>query len=161
MAKVRAVPLADLPQETITAALDFIAENLRPSDLDEVKATTADPPREALGFSVGQSDLCWLILDRTGLPMGVMGVAPSHHPKVGVPWLIGTPGLEEEGIAVLRQTRKHVDQMQELYPVLTNFVDARNDTSIGWLLWAGFRLIDADLRHGPEKRLFIQFSKSR
>lgn len=141
--------------------MSFIADNLREADLAEVRATVEGDPVEIVKASVAASTKAWLLLDRTGLPMGAMGAAPSGLPTVGLPWMVGTIGLEAEGLAVGRQTRIHVAEMHEDYRVLTNFVDARNDVSIDWLLWAGFHLIDADPRHGPEARLFLQFSKSR
>lgn len=157
----KAVPLRELPDETINDALDYLVENLREADLDEIRATTVMAPREAVQWTVGSSSVAWLILDSTGLPIGIMGAAPGLLPGVGVPWLVGTDGLEKEPLSILRQTKGHVDEIHELFPVLTNFVDARNDTSLDWLLWAGFRLLDANTHHGPEGRLFLQFYKSR
>lgn len=88
-------------------------------------------------------------------------MAPSAHPDIGTPWLVGTSGLEANGLSFARQTRHYVDALHEDYRVLTNFVDARNDAAIDWLLFAGFNLIDAYPRHGPEARLFFQFSRTR
>lgn len=155
------VPLARLPEDTIEDALAFIGGNLREADLAEVRATLEGDPTEIIKASAAASSKAWLLLDRTGLPMGVMGAASSGLPDVGLPWMVGTDAMLLEGLAVGRQTRDHVSEMHEDYRVLTNFVDARNDVSIDWLLWAGFHLIDADPRHGPEERLFLQFSKSR
>lgn len=157
----RSVPFSALPTATLTDALGFIADNLRDADEDEVRASLPGDPKEAIMASAVVSSLGWLLLDRTGLPMGVCGVAPSVAPGVGMPWLVGTEGLHQEAFALARQTRAHVEAMHEWFPVLTNHVDARNDLALDWLLWAGFRLIDADPRYGPEERLFLQFYKSR
>jgi hypothetical protein len=161
MSQAKAVPFRTLPDETVRNALGYIAGALRAADLDEIRASLPGDPGEALMASAAVSSRAWLMVDRTGLPMGVCGVAPSGHPRVGQPWMVGTDDLEAERIALARQTRGVVAEMHEDYPILTNFVDARNDAAIDWLLWAGFHLIDADPRYGPEERLFLQFSKVR
>jgi 2',3'-cyclic-nucleotide 2'-phosphodiesterase (5'-nucleotidase family) len=58
----------------------------------------------------------WLILDRTGLPIAIFGVAPSVTPGVGIVWLMGTAGIEEEFVAVARQTRRYVAEMHAGLP---------------------------------------------
>lgn len=141
--------------------MSFLSDNLRPADLEEIWAQLGAEPDVALLSSVQASSKAWLITDKTGLPIGLFGVAPSAHPDIGTPWLVGTPGLEDDGLSFAKQTRRYVAAMHEDYRVLTNFVDARNDAAIDWLLFAGFDLIDADLRHGPEQQLFFQFSRTR
>lgn len=121
----------------------------------------AQEPREALRTAVGISTRAWLGLDRTGLPVALLGVAGSGVPTVGMPWMVGTADLEDEWVTLARLTPKIVGEMHDLYPVLTNHVDLRNDLAQDWLLWAGFDFIDADLRYGPEERPFLQFSRTR
>lgn len=159
--RARAVPLDTLPADTIAEAVDYVTENLRDADLAETRASVPGDPVEALRASVRVSSKAWLMVDRTGLPIGLCGVAAAPVAGVGVPWMVGTPGLERERLALARQTAEIVAQMQEGFTVLTNFVDARNDAALDWLLWSGFHLIDADPAFGPEERLFLQFSKSR
>lgn len=101
------------------------------------------------------------MLDRDNTPVAILGVAPQGFPGVGAPWLIGAEGIEREAMALARQTVAHVDQMLDVYPVLTNHIDARNDLALNWLLWSGFDLIDAKSNYGPEGRLFLQFMKAR
>lgn len=157
----KATNVATLPDETIGEALAYLSTNLRPADEDEVYAQLNADPYEAMKASLLASSDAWLVTDREGLPIALMGVAPSALPGVGNPWLVGTPGIEEEAISFARQTPRYVEEMHKDYELLTNFVDARNEASIDWLLFAGFSLFDADPRHGPEKRLFFQFTRSR
>lgn len=157
----RAVNLVTLDDDTIRESFEHIAANLRPADLDEVKATIGDEdPFWALVESWDQSTLAFLILDDTGLPIGAFGVAPHAAMKVGIAWLIGTPGIEAAALSVARQTKQFVQELQDIYPVLWANVDARNDLSIRWLEWAGFNMIDADPAFGPEERLFLQFIRT-
>jgi ribosomal protein S18 acetylase RimI-like enzyme len=50
--------------------------------------------------------------------------------------------------------------MQDLFPVLVNYIDARNVDAIGWLQSLGFTVEDA-LPHGPDRLPFHKFSRSR
>ena len=137
-----------------------VADNLRPADLAELMATTEMSPRTALIASWAASTVSWFILDRHGSPIGIFGVAPHLTPGLGVVWLMGTKGVEREAVSVARQTRPFLDEMQRLFPVLWNHVDARNTLSLRWLEWAGFRITDAHLHHGPERRLFFEFART-
>lgn len=158
----RAVDTATLTNDTVREALEFIAQGLRPADLDEVRATVGeDDPFWAIFEAWEQSIKSWLILDATGLPIGVFGVAPHAVPKVGIAWLLGTDGIEKSALSVARQTRGYIAEMQAIYPILWANVDARNDLSLNWLHRAGFTLIDADLAFGPEERLFLQLIRTR
>lgn len=157
----KATNLAVLPDDTIGEAVSYLADNLRPADLDEVHAMLGTDPETAMLSSIQASSDAWLVTDRTNLPIALFGVAPSMVPSVGTPWMLGTPGIAAEATSFARQTRRYVEEVQARYRVLTNFVDARNTEAIDWLLFAGFDLIDADTSYGPEERLFLQFSRTR
>lgn len=142
-------------------ALEYIAENLREADRQEIEASSGDYPMGAVFQSWQASTKSWLILDRTGLPIGIMGVAP--HPTsegLGMAWMVGTDGVAEEALSIARQTRRYVEEMHEDYPILWNFIDARNELSLKWLEWSGFIIADAHLNFGPEGRLFYEFIRT-
>jgi hypothetical protein len=155
-----AIPTDTLDHDTVRESLEYIVANLRPSDAAEVKATTSEDPFWALMESQEGSSASWLIVDDTGLPVGIFGVAPHFVPQVGIAWLIGTPGLEDEAYSFLRQTRQYISEMHLLFPVLWANVDFRNSLTMRWLDWAGFQVTDVDPAYGPEKRLFVQFVRS-
>lgn len=160
MSAARAVDTATLPPETVEEAVRFIAENLREADRAELKASSDGDPEEIPMESYGLSTRSWLILDRTNLPVGIFGVAPALAPGVGIVWLLGTPGIEREAVAVARQTRKFVAEMHQDYPTLWNFVDARNELAIRWLLWSGFLITDVDPWHGAEGETFLEIART-
>lgn len=156
----RAVDTVSLPQDTVEASIKFIAENLREADREELHSSTGLSSTEGLMESWKVSSHCWLILDNEGLPIGIFGAAPHPVEGLGVVWMMGTDGILKEAISVARQTRRYVDEMQAVYPTLWNFVDARNELSIRWLTWSGFRLVDVDPFHGRDGQTFIEFVRS-
>lgn len=155
-----AINTAHLDPDTVREALEYISENLRTADADEIAATTREDPFWALFESWEGSTASWLILDLSGLPLGVFGVAPHVVSGLGVAWLIGTPGIEQAALSVGRQTQRFVEEMNALYPILWANVDARNELSMRWLEWAGFQVSDANPSFGPEGRLFLQYVRT-
>lgn len=158
----RAIDVATLNDDTVREALEYIAENLRPADLAEMRASgsTEEDPFWVLVESWDASVASWLIVDSSGLPIGIFGVAAHLVSGVGIAWLMGTEGVEREALSIARQTRRYVERLQEFFPVLWANVDARNELSMKWLEWAGFTISDANGSFGPEKRLFLQFIRT-
>lgn len=160
----RAVRTDTLEDEAVREALEHIAANLRPADLAEMRALQGpdmEDPYWTLIESLENSAAAWLILDRTGLPIGIFGVAAHLVAGLGMAWLIGTEGVEHEALSIARQTPGYVAEMQRYFPILWAFVDARNALSMRWLEWAGFQITDANPNAGAENRLFIDFVRTR
>lgn len=158
----RAIDTSTLPEDTIREALEFISGALRPADLAEVQATVGadQDPFWALFESWGNSAASWLIVDDTGLPIGIFGVAAHLVPKLGIAWLLGTEGIERDAMSVAAQTRQYIGELHKLFPTLWANVDARNELSMNWLTWAGFTVSDANPNYGPEGRLFVEFIRT-
>ena len=158
----RAISTDALDDDTVREALEHIAQGLRPADRDELQAMGANhvDPFWPLFESWENSAATWLILDRTGLPIGVFGVAAHSVPKLGMAWLMGTEGIEREALSVARQTPGYVADLHRYFPILWANVDARNELSMKWLEWAGFQIADADPAYGPEERLFLEYIRT-
>ncbi|MCA0366638.1 hypothetical protein [Brevundimonas sp.] len=157
--------LADVSGEQIHDWLDVIANNLRPADFDEIRATNplltiGDPdPLLVLTMSVMQSEDAWVITD-DGEPISVYGAGPSDDPSSGIVWMLGTPGMERPRakIAIGKETYAVFKRWHQRWPRLFNHVDARNSMSIFWLFRAGFEIEEVDLTHGRESRPFYLIS---
>lgn len=157
--------LADVSGEQIHDWLDAIANNLRPADFDEIRATNplltiGDPdPLLVLTMSVMQSEDAWVITD-DGEPISVYGAGPSDDPASGIVWMLGTPGMERPRakIAIGKETYAVFKRWHQRWPRLFNHVDARNSMSILWLFRAGFEIEEVDLTHGRESRPFYLIS---
>lgn len=138
----------------------YVAERMRQADVDEVRASANLGPLEALEVSVRVSDPALTgLLD--GEPVCIFGVASrSLLSDAGVPWMLGTGGVERHAAGFLRRSRKVVAGWLDRFDTLENFVDSRNTKSIAWLRWLGFT-IHPPQPHGPFKVPFHHFTMTR
>lgn len=136
-----------------------VADAMRPADRDEVWASSLLLPDRALSGSLASSALAWTgTVD--GRPACMFGVAPWPAAGTAAPWLLGTAEVEANATAFLRRNRPYVAQMSATYPLLRNWVDARNRLSIRWLRWLGFTILPAE-PHGPFGVPFHPFEMRR
>lgn len=150
--------LRHVDADVAEAWLKHIAENMRQADIDEVSASSGMDPHEALMVSFRLSSHAWVFTGQGGGAIGVFGVVPhSHLPDVGIVWMLGTDDIKTEALGIARRTRPYIREMNEAYGLLWNYVDARNETSIRWLKWGGFRLLEP---HRFGDHLFYSFARS-
>jgi RimJ/RimL family protein N-acetyltransferase len=152
------LPQADRPHIEIRPATfrDALTLVMRKADREEVEALSGRDPREVLVESVERSASAWAGL-ADGKLVCLFGVVPMSLVGVtGIPWLLGSDDVCTYGRAFLRRNRAYVHAMLAEYPVLTNVVDARNDVSIRWLRWLGFRLGEPQPM-GPHGLPFVPF----
>lgn len=142
-----------------------LAEDLRPSDIDEIAATTGEAPATALVSAVMLSSHAWIALDAVGNPLVAFGAAPADldDPSEGIVWMLGSPRMDEpaNALGILRRTPEYLGTLLDAYPTLSNYVDARNQKSILWLLSAGFEIDDVAFDHGLGGETFFHFSRRR
>lgn len=134
-----------------------ILADARQADVDEVAAASGQTLAEALRDGLERSRVCWTgFADDRVLCM--FGVSPvPDWDGVGVPWMLGTNAIEEHAPGFLKRARGVLDQMRERFPVLLNYVDARNATAMRWLQWMGFTIHDAE-PYGERGLPFHRFS---
>lgn len=137
-----------------------LAPRLRAADVAEVWAAHRATPQQALAGSLAVSDqaLAGLINGRVEALLGVAPLADS--PGGGCVWLLGSPALAAHPVAVLRHSRAVMARWQRSYPLLANWVDARNDVSLRWLRWLGFTVFPA-VPYGPEGERFHRVERRR
>lgn len=74
-----------------------------------------------------------------GAPVLVYGVSQhKKNSKWGVPWLLGTDGIEHIRRRFVRDSQGEVDLMLARFSFLFNQVHDRNQLCIRWLMWLGF-----------------------
>ncbi len=137
--------------------IDELLPHVRQADVDEFTAATGHSPREVMEDGLKYSRVAWTgrINDEVVCIFGVAGHS-LLSPK-GAPWLVGSDKLEGSSKAFLRRCRKYAVKMLREYPVLENYVDARNETAIRWLKWLGFEF-DEPEPYGVARLPFHRFS---
>mgnify|MGYP001215745640 FL=1 len=141
--------------------LVWISDHMRASDAAEIAATSGVSPASAM--AIGKAYSPYLKVACLGeIPVLVFGVCPTGNPMVGKVWMLATNILQNPRARKLlaRYSRNWVEDMQSIYPVLTNITDARNTIHHKWLKWCGFRFIQK-LEHGPVGAAFFEFVRIR
>lgn len=124
--------------------VEAIASDMRPEDIEELKASTMMSPCRALKMAMEQSAACWTGT-ADGVPACMFGVCPVgfFEPEKGRPWLLSSRLLDHYAVTFIKLNRECVEQMLNRFPVLENFVSARNRRAVRWLKWLGFCLSPA------------------
>lgn len=127
---------------TVPADAVLLGENMRTSDVHEVRACGHEPMHAAVR-SVAQSLLCWSAFADGELGC-IIGVSPvSLVSGIGSPWMLGTPVLDAHSRVLVRMTPEYIAKMLKAFPHLVNFVHADNKTSLRWLKRLGFKFHEA------------------
>lgn len=120
-----------------------IAMNLRKKDFDEVYATTGESPHLAIDTGWILSSRKWIILNKQGKGVAIMGVVTYETlSDIGIPWLLGTKGLDKIKRFFLKICKPVIEEMKKGFEMLVNFVDARYEKAVRWLDWCGFTIDD-------------------
>ncbi|MCT4536299.1 hypothetical protein [Halodesulfovibrio sp.] len=132
---------------------------LRKADYDEVWAAHGHNPDEVLVACALYSTKLWCA-EVDDAVAAVFGVAPSPYVEgEGQPWMLGSDVITAVPRAFVQCPLEIIPQMQKLFPVLRNMVDARNTKSIRWLERMGFCITQETVPHGPFGMPFYEFCK--
>lgn len=116
-----------------------IAARMRQADRDEVAAASGWGPHQALDVSLTASSRAWTVLI-DGAPEVMWGVKSANVlTGLGIPWLLGTDAVERHYVQFLRRSRPYLAELMRGHEELRNIVDERNQISVRWLRWMGFR----------------------
>lgn len=75
-----------------------------------------------------------------GVPAFVGGVIPDDDDVVGKIWMVATPQVDRAKKFYLRETRRQVGLMLQMFVCLKTMVAAEYTKSLRWLRWLGFAL---------------------
>ena len=134
----------------------FLALHMRKEDVAEVAAASGLCPEEALIVGMSVSRECYSVLG-DGTPIAMFGVCPDENASVGRVWMLGSDAIHAHRFDFLRKSLEWVEHFHNLYPVLHNYIDARNTVHIKWLQWLGFTFIKELPDYGMEQELFYHF----
>ena len=140
--------------------VDYMARNMNNEDRMEVYASYMVKPETALRVSIGNSTKAWTVL-LDGKPEFAFGVSWFKRMSgVGAPWMLGTGEVKKIYVPFLRQGRDYVDMMIDEYDSLENYVSTWNKTSIKWLKFLGFDILDSE-PYGPFGYKFHKFTMEK
>ncbi len=139
-------------RETELNDVRTLSEKLRSADLQEIAAATGEEPYWSLLRGFTDSVHCWTMLGNDSV-VGMFGVN-----KAGAIWMMCSDELSRFSVRFLRESLEMVDYLQEEYPVLWNWIDARNELHIRWLKWLGFQFTELE-EHGVLKLPFWKFQR--
>ena len=132
-----------------------IAPLMRSQDAKEVMASHGMKPYEALSESYRVSTEMNSIIHEDGSVVGMFGV--TNAGSYAIPWMLGTDKVIETRREFIPQAKKWVEETNEKYPLLFNYVHEDNTVSRRWLKSLGFEFIKLEKEYGVGKEPFIQF----
>ncbi len=144
--------------QVVPKAVDYVAQVMRGSDVDEVWASRKMDPKQALVTSIMASEwsaVMWIDQQIVGI-VGFVKVANDSNRDYGIPWFLGTHDLEKYPVSFVKSGKKVIAHMMTLVPYLENYVSAENITSIEFLKHMGFT-IEEPQPVGVEGELFHKF----
>ena len=101
------------------------------------------------------------MISRHGKPMGMWGITKQPN-NSGQVWMLGCKNMLEDTRdkrEFLRQSRIELKKLHKEFPVLFNYIDARNTVHLRWLKFMGFTIIKKHEIFGYEGRPFYEFVK--
>jgi hypothetical protein len=135
-------------------------DHLRESDRQEIAASHAHTPYEAMSYGLRHSSFYATVL-YAGEPVAMFGVVESEENKrAGAVWLLATNGIYRMRWTFLKLSRQYLNLMMSRYPLLYNFVDERNTVTIKWLAWCG-AVFDEPKPYGVQGLPFRYFTFER
>jgi hypothetical protein len=138
-----------------------LAASMRPADVRELWAAGRRTPFDGLLVSLMASRDTAMTGLADGWVVCMFGVAHGTYLcDYHIPWLLGAFDLPKHARAFLKMSRRYMVDARQEYPVLRNWVDARNVQSIRWLGWLGFDILPAR-PYGPDDLPFHPFEMVR
>lgn len=138
------------------AVIRHVAEGMREADRVEIWAASHGLPEPVLRRSVGMSEQADALFV-AGVPIAIFGLVRDNRQQgTGIPWLLGTDGIERHAKEFLRTAYPVVQRMRKITPFLMNFVHADNEKSTRFLEHLGFTLHDP-IPFGPDGAPFRYF----
>lgn len=118
--------------------VQFIAANMRVADVQELEAL-GRAPLHALSDALKLGGARGVCRKPDGEPICIYGLV-EREAGVGVPWMLGTPAVQQYRKSFIECSRRVVADMVEQYPLLINIVDSRNVVSHAYLRRLGFEI---------------------
>lgn len=137
-----------------------VAKYIRQEDEDELWALSRDTPRGAIKASAEMSDELYFAMHR-GAPIAVLGAATNCTALGGrgVPWLLGTRGMDACPNEIISYARAFTDHLLETCDVLENIASVDNRKTLVFLSRIGFAI--SEPFEMPTGAMAVTFRKER
>ena len=121
-----------------------LAPGLREQDVQELAALGLTPAVLRDSWEVSAPHR--FVIKADSEPVGIFGARayPGTNQLHGIPWMLGNDGLYSIARDLVVQSPIWVSYLNEVYPVLVNWIDVRNTVSRRWLEHAGFKFDHQD-----------------
>ena len=120
--------------------VDFMIENIRDEDINEVRDYNGATIREVLLDTPDMDKNAW-VWECKGQVRVIFGVNPiEEYNGVGIVWMLGTKSFDEHKAAFALVCRNVLYSMLDNYSYLFNYASAQNKKSLKWLKWLGFNV---------------------
>lgn len=122
-----------------------LSATLRACDRQEIALGSGRNPFVVLWDAVSGADFSETIETPQGGIAGIWGVTPTHQPKVGAIWMLGSDHLEAVSTPFLRASAPSIAKAQARYPSLACASWRGNALHHRWLRWLDFKQFE---QHG-------------
>lgn len=142
--------------------IEFVAENMRPLDVEEAGAFGL-PPLQALLLGYHHSDVCKALIAPDGTVCAILGISPSEqYRNWGAIWLLGTSKIEEVPKTFVRHSKEVLKEVvnETSYEAFYNYTYAPNTVHHKWLKWCGFTFL-RKVELPPFNKEFYEFISLR
>ncbi len=136
-----------------------VGQHLRRGDYDELYAATGtDPVHTVVKSFEAHPESCYIFRwDKNDAPLAIWGCVPAFVNGLAVPWMVATPDAMRYPREIITISREFTKEWNDQYPLLVNYVDARNKISIRWLKSMGYSFIQLHAEYGFAKIPFWEF----
>jgi hypothetical protein len=141
-------------RDSVQEDVFVLAAKMRQADVREVKASNGLTPLDALQRGFEASNAQSII--HKGELIGMFGCAQIDD-LIGSPWMLGSDKIPQIKKDLLTQSVEWVKEVNQQYPLLINYVDARNRVALRWLSHIGFSFVQYIPEFGVGRIPFYEF----
>jgi hypothetical protein len=134
---------------------------MRPEDVAECFAAAGHGPEEALVAGFEMSEQCFSLIGDTGSVDAMFGLTPIGNRLAAMVWMLCSNDTLRSARTILTQTSWYLDHFHRRYPILFNYVDARNKLHLKWVQRSGFIVLQKHDSFGFEGRPFYEIARLR
>jgi hypothetical protein len=125
-------------EKTTLAHIRDMAEVMQEQTSEIAKKMGAEP-RRLLWQSYKRSFMCKSVFIN-GKIAAIFGISGVLYGDVGMPWLILSDEVNEYPFRVAFMYKRELNKMQEMFPILQDYVDETNKKAIRMLELMGFQI---------------------